>query len=187
MARRSGGVHVATTTRVYKGRVYQTHLLRRTYREEGKVKHQTLGNLSHLPPDLIETIRRRLRGESSPDSRPWKIVRSFPHGHVAATLGTLKSVGLESILASRSCRESSLVIAMIVARSFNRRPSWRQRGCSRMRLQRQVWAWNSTWDGIESTSKSCMVRWTGSWSDRHALKTNSRGNTSPREPSFFMT
>ena len=95
--------------------MYQTHLLRRTYREEGKVKHQTLGNLSHLPPDLIETIRRRLRGESSPDSRPWKIVRSFPHGHVAATLGTLKSVGLESILASRSCRESSLVVAMIVA------------------------------------------------------------------------
>jgi hypothetical protein len=115
MARRTGGVHVATTTRVYKGRVYQTHLLRRTYREDGKVKHQTLGNLSHLPPNLIETIRRRLRGESSPDSRPWKIVRSFPHGHVAATLGTLKRVGLESILASRSCRESSLVIAMIVA------------------------------------------------------------------------
>ncbi len=116
MARRTGGVHVATTTRVYKGRVYQTHLLRRTYREAGQVKHQTLGNLSHLPPDLIETIRRRLRGESSPDARPWRIVRSFPHGHVAATLGTLKSIGLESILASRSSRESSLVIAMIAAR-----------------------------------------------------------------------
>ena len=116
MARRTGGVHVATTTRVYKGRVYQTHLLRRTYRQDGKVKHQTLGNLSHLPPDLIETIRRRLRGEVSSASRPWKIVRSFPHGHVAAALGILKSIGLESILASRSSRESSLVIAMIVAR-----------------------------------------------------------------------
>lgn len=116
MARRAGGVHVATTTRVYKGRVYQTHLLRRTFREDGKVKHQTLGNLSHLPPDLIETIRRRLRGEGSEDSKPWQIVRSFPHGHVLAVLGTLRSVGLESILASRSSRESSLVIAMIVAR-----------------------------------------------------------------------
>src|SRR5262245_41061921 len=50
MSRRSGAVHVATTTRLYKGRVYQTHLLRRTYREGGQVKHQTLGNLSHLPP-----------------------------------------------------------------------------------------------------------------------------------------
>ena len=116
MARRAGGVHVATTTRVYKGRVYQTHLLRRTFREDGKVKHQTLGNLSHLPPDLIETIRRRLRGEGSEESKPWQIVRSFPHGHVLAVLGTLRSVGLESILASRSSRESSLVVAMIVAR-----------------------------------------------------------------------
>jgi Transposase DDE domain len=116
MSRRSGAVHVATTTRVYKGRVYQTHLLRRTYRDGGRVRHQTLGNLSHLPPDLIETIRRRLRGDSSPDSRPWEIVRTLPHGHVLAALGTLTSVGLESILASRPSRERSLVIAMIVAR-----------------------------------------------------------------------
>jgi transposase len=116
MSRRSGAVHVATTRRVYKGRVYVTHLLRRTYRDGGKVKHQTLGNLSHLPSDLIETIRRRLRGESSPDSKPWEIVRTFPHGHVLAVLGMLRSLGLESILASRPSRQRSLVIAMIVAR-----------------------------------------------------------------------
>jgi Transposase DDE domain len=116
MSRRSGPVHVATTRRVYKGRVYETHLLRRTYREEGKVKHQTLGNLSHLPPDLIETIRRRLRGETASDSRPWEIIRTFPHGHVLAVLGTLESVDLDAILASRPSRERSLVIAMIVAR-----------------------------------------------------------------------
>jgi transposase len=116
MSRRSGAVHVATTRRVYKGRVYVTHLLRRTYREGSKVKHQTLGNLSHLPSDLIETIRRRLRGESSPDSKPWEIVRTFPHGHVLAVLGMLRSLGLESMLASRPSRQRSLVIAMIVAR-----------------------------------------------------------------------
>jgi transposase len=116
MSRRSGAVHVATTRRVYKGRVYVTHLLRRTYREAGKVKHQTLGNLSHLPSDLIETIRRRLRGESSPDSKPWEIVRTFPHGHVLAVLGMLRNLGLESILASRPSRQRSLVSAMIVAR-----------------------------------------------------------------------
>jgi transposase len=116
MSRRSGAVHVATTRRVYKGRVYVTHLLRRTYREGGKVNHQTLGNLSHLPSDLIETIQRRLRGESSADSKPWEIVRTFPHGHVLAVLGMLRSLGLESILASRPSRQRSLVIAMIVAR-----------------------------------------------------------------------
>jgi Transposase DDE domain len=115
MPSRIGAVHVATTTRVYKGRVYLSHLLRRTYREGGKVKHQTLGNLSHLPPDLIETIRHRLRGDSV-DSRPFKIVRSFPHGHVMATLGTLHHLGLESILGSRPSRQRALVVAMIVAR-----------------------------------------------------------------------
>jgi hypothetical protein len=99
MSSRSGAVHVATTTRVYKGRVYQTHLLRRTYREDGKVKHQTLGNLSHLPPDLIDTIRRRLRGDSSSDSGAFEILRTYPHGHVLATLGTLQRLGLESHLA----------------------------------------------------------------------------------------
>jgi transposase len=116
MSSRSGAVHVATTTRVYKGRVYQTHLLRRTYREDGKVKHQTLGNLSHLPPDLIDTIRRRLRGDSSSDSGAFEILRTYPHGHVLATLGTLQRLGLESLLASRPSRERSLVVAMIVAR-----------------------------------------------------------------------
>jgi hypothetical protein len=116
MPSRDGAVHVATTKRAYNGRVYESHLLRRTYREGGKVKHQTLGNLSHLPPDLIETIRRRLRDGSTPESTPWKIVRTLPHGHVAATLGTLKSLELEDVLASRPCRERSLVIAMIVAR-----------------------------------------------------------------------
>ena len=103
MSRRAGGVHVATTTRVYKGRVYQTHLLRRTYREDGKVKHQTLGNLSHLPPDLIETIRRRLRGDSSSDSRPLEDPEHVSPRPCPATLGTLQSLGLESILASRPC------------------------------------------------------------------------------------
>lgn len=116
MASRSGAVHVATTRRTYKGRVYETHLLRRTYRDGDQVKHQTLGNLSHLPLDLIETIRRRLRGDPLEASGPWEILRSFPHGHVAAVLGTLKALDVESLLASRPCRERSLVIAMIVAR-----------------------------------------------------------------------
>lgn len=115
MPSRNGSVHVATTRRTYKGRVYETHLLRRSYREGGKVKHQTLGNLSHLPPDLIDTIRRRLQGEPASEG-PWRIVRSFPHGHVAAVLGMLQNIGLDGILGSRRCRERDVVIAMIVAR-----------------------------------------------------------------------
>jgi transposase len=116
MPSRSGAVHVATTRRTYKGRVYETHLLRRTYRDGDQVKHQTVGNLSHLPPDLIETIRRRLSGAPPEPPGRWEVLRSLPHGHVAAVLGTLKFLGVESLLASRPCRERSLVVAMIVAR-----------------------------------------------------------------------
>jgi transposase len=109
-------MHVATTKRAYKGRVYQTHLLRQTYREDGKVKHRTLGNLSHLPADLIETIRRRLSGEAPVQAGPITINRSLPHGHVAAALGTLRKCGLDDVLASRVSRQRSLVVGMIVAR-----------------------------------------------------------------------
>ena len=116
MPSRDGAVHVATTRRTYKGRVYETHLLRRSYREDGQVRHQTLGNLSHLPPDLIDTIRQRLRGEQSSDWGQWDIVRTLPHGHVAAVLGTLRNLGLDRALGSRPSRERDLAIGMIVAR-----------------------------------------------------------------------
>ena len=116
MPSRNGAVHVATTKRTYKGKVYETHLLRRSYRQDGKVKHQTLGNLSHLPPDLIDTIRRRLRGQPPDQGGQWDIVRTLPHGHVAAVLGTLRDLGVDKILASRPSRERDLAVGMIVAR-----------------------------------------------------------------------
>jgi hypothetical protein len=115
MPSRNGAVHVAVTTRRYQGKVYKTYLLRRTYREGGKVKHETLGNISHLPVELIELIRRYLRGEPV-GMGPWRIVRSLPHGHVAAVLGTLRQLGLEGILGSRRCRQRDVVVALIVAR-----------------------------------------------------------------------
>ena len=116
MPNRNGSVHVATTERRYKNKVYQTHLLRRSYREGGKVKHQTLGNLSHLPVDLIDTIRRRLRGEPPEDGGPWEIVRSLPHGHVVAVLRTIQRIGLDNVLACRPSRQRAVVVALIVAR-----------------------------------------------------------------------
>src|ERR1019366_2068964 len=64
MSERGGAVHVVTTRRRYKGRVYETPLLRRSYREDGRVKNETLGNLSHLPESLVDVVRRSLRGES---------------------------------------------------------------------------------------------------------------------------
>ena len=68
MPKRGNAVHVSTHRRHYVGkdgveRDYETHLLRRSYREDGKVKNETVANLSHLPTDLIEMIRASLAGE----------------------------------------------------------------------------------------------------------------------------
>ena len=119
MSKRSNAIHVATISKKVKDKVYQTHLLRRTYRESGKVKHQTLGNISHLPDDLIELIRRRLKGEVAADFGGLKIERSLPHGHVAAILGTSKQIGLDRVICSTPCRQRDLVMAMIAQRLMN--------------------------------------------------------------------
>src|SRR3954451_16586383 len=87
MAARGGSVHLATTKRVYKGKTYVTHLLRRSLRTGKAVTHETLGNLSHLPDHLIEIIKRSLKGETFvPAADAFKITRSLPHGHVEAVL-----------------------------------------------------------------------------------------------------
>ena len=111
-------VHIEIVTKTHKGTLYRSVLLRRTFREDGKVKHETLGNLSDLPEDLIQVMRQRLA-----DGRPLagnggavQILRSLPHGNVAAVLGTARKIGLDRLLCSTRCRERDLVLAMIVDR-----------------------------------------------------------------------
>jgi hypothetical protein len=117
MSTNKRAVHVATIRKIHKGKVYVTHLLRHTYREAGKVKHLTVGNLSDLPEDLIEVIRKRLSGEPLPaEGDAFQIVRSLPHGHVAAVLGTLEKIGLDRLISSKPCREAQLIVALIVLR-----------------------------------------------------------------------
>jgi len=117
MAQRGGAVHVVTTRRTYKGREYTSHLLRRSYREGNKVKNETLGNLSHLPEDVIDLVRRSLRGESFvPANERLEIVASKPHGDVDAVLRAMRRLDFASLLSSRPCREVDLVIGMVVAR-----------------------------------------------------------------------
>jgi hypothetical protein len=94
--------------------VYTSYLLRRSYREGGKVKHENLGNLSHLPLEVIEAIRAMLRGRRLVDlDTGLEIERSLPHGHVAAALGVLRSLDLERLLSRERCRERDLCVAMI--------------------------------------------------------------------------
>src|SRR5665647_2721653 len=95
MASRGGAIHVVTTRRQYKERVYETHLLRRSYREDGKVKNETVGNISHLPPELIEIIRRALKGETFLGAEEaFEITRSLPHGDAVAVYGQARALGL---------------------------------------------------------------------------------------------
>src|SRR5215218_3137595 len=117
MPSRTGAVHVATTKRVYKGKTYVTHLLRRSIRKGKSVTHETLGNLSHLPDHLIEIIKRSLEGETSvPAADAFTTTRSLPHGHVEAALKMIRKLGLDDLIASEPSRHRDLVIAMIVER-----------------------------------------------------------------------
>ena len=117
MAARTGTAHVVTTRRNYKDQVYCTHLLRRSYREDGKVKNETLGNLSHLPESVIDLIRRSLQGETFvPVGQAFEITCTRPHGHVQAVSAAMQRLGLAAVLGAKSCRERDRVLAMIAAR-----------------------------------------------------------------------
>ena len=92
-------------------------LLREGWREGKRVRKRTLANLSGWPRAKVETLRRLLKDE--PLVRPedaFDILRSKPHGHVAAVLGTVRKLGLERILSAAPCPERDRVAALIAAR-----------------------------------------------------------------------
>jgi hypothetical protein len=108
---------VVTTRRHYKDKVYETVLLRRSYREGGKVKTETLANLSHLPPEAIEAVRASLAGKVLVEaSEGFEVERSLPHGHVAAVCAMARELGLAKLLGP-ACPERDLVLALVVARA----------------------------------------------------------------------
>ncbi len=98
-------------------------LLRESWREAGKVKKRTLANLSKLPLDVVQGLRVLLKGgvAFADGGEALAIRRALPHGHVSAVLGTLRSVGLERMLAGgtlsgEEARRRDLALALIVAR-----------------------------------------------------------------------
>ena len=109
-------MHVSTTRRHYKEKVYETTLLRRSYREDGKVKNETLANLSHLPAETIGLIRQSLAGKTHVEAGAgWEIERALPHGHVAAVLAQARALGLGELIGP-ACRERDIAMALVVAR-----------------------------------------------------------------------
>jgi hypothetical protein len=110
-------MHVVTNTIRRGDRVYTAHLLRRSYREGGKVKKETLANLSHLPEELIELIRGALRGRRYvPAGEAVQVERSLPAGHVEAALLMARRLGLLRLLDRQPSRERALCLAMLVQR-----------------------------------------------------------------------
>lgn len=120
MRKPDAAMHVAKIERQHNGRTYASYLLRRSYRQGNRVKHQTLANLSHLPAPTLDLVRRSLQGETfAAAADTFRILHSKPHGHVEAVLTTCRRLGLEQLLASKPGPERALVLALIVQRLLN--------------------------------------------------------------------
>ncbi len=101
---------------------HPTILLRQSYRDGKKVRKRTLANLTCLGEEVIETLKRVLRGEKLvPCDQAFTIERSSPHGHVKAILGTIRKIGLDTIIASKRSPQRDLVVAMIAERLLHGR------------------------------------------------------------------
>ncbi|HXZ73100.1 MAG TPA: IS1634 family transposase, partial [Streptosporangiaceae bacterium] len=121
MVARSGAMHVARNKRTYvaksgEQRVYESVLVRRTYRDGGKVRHETLANLSALPAEAAAAVEATLRGERLvPAGQAVTITRSVPHGHVAAVAAMAAKLGLPALLGPAG-RARDLALALIISR-----------------------------------------------------------------------
>jgi hypothetical protein len=110
-------MHVVTNTVRRGEREYKSHLLRRSFREDGKVKKETLANLSHLPDEVIELIRGALAGRRYLDADgAFDVERSLPAGHVQAALTMARRLDLARLLDRAPSRERDLCMAMICQR-----------------------------------------------------------------------
>src|SRR5215467_7528104 len=121
MAARGGAMHVARNKRSYvaksgERRVYESVLVRRTYRDGGKVRHETLANLSALPAEAVAAIEATLKGERLvPAGQAVAITGSLPHGHVAAVHALATKLGLPALLGPAG-RARDLALALVISR-----------------------------------------------------------------------
>jgi len=122
MMRTSGKVHVVRVSKTGyvdkqgRRRDYSSAYLRRTYRAEGKVKNETVANLSALPDHVIDLIDAGLKGQQlMPAGEVVTITRSLPHGHVAAVAAMARKLGLPALLGPAG-RQRDLALALIISR-----------------------------------------------------------------------
>src|SRR5215468_7613724 len=121
MAGRRSAMHVARNRRTYvaksgEQRVYESVLVRRTYREAGKVRHETLANLSALPAEAVAAVEATLKGQRLvPAGQAVTITGSLPHGHIAAVHALATKLGLPALLGPAG-RARDLALALVISR-----------------------------------------------------------------------
>ena len=121
MTAHGGAMHVARNRRTYTAksgeqRVYESVLVRRTYRDGARVRHETLANLSALPADAVAAIEATLKGERLvPAGQAVQITAAAPHGHVAAVHAAAVKLGLPALLGPAG-RPRDLALALIISR-----------------------------------------------------------------------
>jgi hypothetical protein len=121
MAGQAAAMHVARIRSGYTGkdgqrREYESRYLRRTYRDSGKVRHETLANLSGLPEQAVDAIEAALKGTPLvPAGQAVTITSSLPHGHVAAVHAMAVKLGLPALLGP-ACAERDLALALVISR-----------------------------------------------------------------------
>jgi Transposase DDE domain len=127
MSRVSGAMHVARIPSRYvsksgEERRYESVLLRRTFREGGKVRHETLANLSRLPGEVVALVDAALKGATLVDAQAaLEVIRSVPHGDVAAAHVMASRLGLAALLGP-ACAERDLAYALILSRAVRPAP-----------------------------------------------------------------
>ena len=121
MPRNTGKAHVVRVKKTHvdkqgSERVYQTVLLRRTYRDGTKVRNETVANLSMLPEAAIAALEATLKGHTLvPAGHEFTVMRALPHGHVAAVAAMARTLGLPGLLGPPG-RARDLVLGLIISR-----------------------------------------------------------------------
>src|SRR5262245_51926003 len=121
MGQQAAAMHVARIRSSHvdkqgRRRDYESRYLRRTYREVGKVRHETLANLTGLPERVTDAIEAALKGTPLvPAGEAVTITGSVPHGHVAAVHAMAAKLGLPALLGP-ACRQRDLALALIISR-----------------------------------------------------------------------
>jgi hypothetical protein len=101
-------------------REYESRLLRRTYRDGDKVRHETIASLAAMPDSMVDAVEAALKGEVlvPAGEAVVTVARSVPHGHVAAAWAIARKLGLPALLGPAG-RERDLALGLIISRAVH--------------------------------------------------------------------